>query len=81
MSAHSPLAFLVPVTSARGIAAVLTAMTLALVAGSAGAVEPRPAAVSPSGFDNPYAEPLDALGGETLAQYLVRRHETRLALR
>ena len=81
MFPHRPLAVVRPRTATRTLAVAVSAIVAAtVITGPSTAAEPRPTA-SRGGFDNPYAEPLDALGGETLAQFLVRHHEARLALR
>lgn len=84
MHALCPVSGYRPSTVVRAAAAVSAFAVVLFPSVHAAAVEPRPdasATSSSGGFDNPYAQPLSALGGETLAQYLVRHHEARLGFR
>jgi len=65
-------------TTCSGIASVLTlagTLTAVVLNGSAAsAAPPRGPESTGTSYTSAYAEPLDALGGRTLAQYLADHH-------
>ena len=74
------------ITARKPVAIALTlGAVAALVAGTADNAQARPAygpgecvTVGATGYDGPYNEPLAALGGRTLAQYLADHQSRRL---